>query len=237
MSYPRDDSSPASSCRLFSSPATPSPIYHLFHHTAFRDPSNHLTSSRRAGDEAWGADRHPQSSSPGDVGSSPALREGEQLAGGLPCPRSAQSSVAPHHHHPAQRRDRPQADRTGGRRGDAGRASPPPPPHPSPSAFPGPKFRPFPRMQKERLTGQGGGRRLSAETKPGGTPRFAIPLLGYVISSPALLFPLRKNWEISLQNHEISPRRKKECVNSMSSQHNQPLPQRKKRFSAKKMGS
>lgn len=74
---------------------------------------------------------------------------------------------------------------------------------------------------------------MPAETKPGGVPRLAIPLLEYVISSPAPSFPLQKNWEISLQNPEVSPRRKRERVDPTLSQHDQPLPQQTPLFCEK----
>lgn len=64
------------------------------------------------------------------------LQEGERWRG-LPSPCMARSSVTPHQHHPAQRRDRPQADTTRGRRGCAESI-------PSPTAL---KFRPFSTSQ------------------------------------------------------------------------------------------
>ena len=194
--HSRDDSSPASSWRVFSSLPSPGPTYHLLHHTPdLQDPSNSLTPRRRAGHGEQGADQHRGSSSPGNVSSAPALREGERL----PSPRFTQSSVAPHHHHPARRRDRPQADRTGGGRSSAGRASLPPPPCSFSQCFPWPEIQTFPRMQKERPTGQGeeGVHQPKQSLGWEGVPQLAILLLGYVISSPAPSFPLGTNQDLS----------------------------------------
>lgn len=228
---PRDDSSPASSWRPFSSPATPGPIYHFL-----QDPSNSLTPSWKAGDGDWGADRYGGSSSPGDVGSVPMLREGERLAGGcrLPAPHSQVSL----HITITLRGEGIGHKQTGPEAGEAEKASLPPPPRSFPQrSLPGPKFRLFPGCKKKGRQGRGGEEGVCQLKQSlgggGGVPWLAIPLLEYVISSPAPSFPLRRNWEISLQNPEISPRRKRERVDPRLSQHDRPLPQQTPLFCEK----